>query len=85
MKTCSVGASTGSLVILWPSKVGSSVILLAEKRGKRSSVDFSRIARAQEVKRVMDSRPFTPRELLVRHVEFAAKFGQQKTLDSQVG
>ncbi|KAF8361937.1 hypothetical protein PRIPAC_88860 [Pristionchus pacificus] len=45
--------------------------------------DEGRLARAREVKRVMDSRPFTPRELLVRHVEFAAKFGQQKTLDSQ--
>lgn len=57
----------------------------ARKVGKDLSIDFRRLARAREVKRVMDSRPFTPRELLVRHVEFAAKFGQQKTLDSQVG
>ncbi|KAF8362025.1 hypothetical protein PRIPAC_88948 [Pristionchus pacificus] len=42
-----------------------------------------RIEKAREVKRIMDSRPFTPRELLVRHVEFAAKFGPQKTLQSQ--
>ncbi|GMR39560.1 hypothetical protein PMAYCL1PPCAC_09755, partial [Pristionchus mayeri] len=45
--------------------------------------DEGRLAKVAEVKRVMDSRPFTPRELLVRHVEFAAKFGPQKVLNSQ--
>ncbi|GMT14726.1 hypothetical protein PFISCL1PPCAC_6023, partial [Pristionchus fissidentatus] len=40
-------------------------------------------AKALEVKRIMESRPFTPRELLVKHVEFAAKFGPLKSLQTQ--
>ncbi|GMS99406.1 hypothetical protein PENTCL1PPCAC_21581 [Pristionchus entomophagus] len=54
-----------------------------EEALRETMENAGRLSRAREVKEIMDSRPFTPRELLVKHVEFAAKFGTQKTLQAQ--
>ncbi|GMT13985.1 hypothetical protein PFISCL1PPCAC_5282, partial [Pristionchus fissidentatus] len=54
------------------------------EKAVRTMLEDERIRqRAQEVMEMMESRPFTPRELLVKHVEFAARFGLQNALQPQ--